>query len=239
MRDPTDPGGMLAWLNNTLATAEANNESVYILGHIPSGSSDCLDQWSARFRALIDRYSFVIRGQFFGHTHSDFYQLYKSYIDNSTIGMAFVAPSMTTNSERVPSFRVYEVDMETKIPIDYTEYWLNLTYYNDNLELDLEWYVAYSFLEEYGMPDMSFASYDNITERIMTDDQLFELLEYNYAPGVPEDLDRLGLYCSTNSVYNESMGCLGVGNLTGMGNVERFVISLLSGVWTNQTVGLF
>lgn len=42
---------------------------VYLIGHIPPKSN--LNDWSMRFNAIVDRYSYIIRGQFYGHTHSD------------------------------------------------------------------------------------------------------------------------------------------------------------------------
>ena len=53
-------------------------------------------EWAERYAALIDRFSHVVRGQFFGHTHQDHFESLHSYLDNSLIGTIFIAPSMTT-----------------------------------------------------------------------------------------------------------------------------------------------
>jgi hypothetical protein len=37
-----DPGGILAWLNDTLHQIEANNEIAFIISHVPPGADACL-----------------------------------------------------------------------------------------------------------------------------------------------------------------------------------------------------
>lgn len=67
IKDPTDPGGMLKWMEEVLRQAEKNNDKVYILGHIPPNAA--IVEWGRRYNALVDRFSYIIRGQFFGHSH--------------------------------------------------------------------------------------------------------------------------------------------------------------------------
>ena len=42
---------------------------VYLIGHIPPKNN--LNDWAMRFSAIIDRYSYIVRAQFYGHTHND------------------------------------------------------------------------------------------------------------------------------------------------------------------------
>jgi hypothetical protein len=53
--NPKDQDGQLHWLAETLLKAEAAGEKVHILGHIPSGGSECLRTWSREFHRIIDR----------------------------------------------------------------------------------------------------------------------------------------------------------------------------------------
>jgi sphingomyelin phosphodiesterase len=53
--NPKDQDGQLQWLADTLYEAEKNEEKVHILGHIPSGDSECLRTWSREFHRIIDR----------------------------------------------------------------------------------------------------------------------------------------------------------------------------------------
>jgi sphingomyelin phosphodiesterase len=42
---------------------------VYIIGHIPPNNN--MNSWALRYNAIVDRFSYNIRGQFYGHTHND------------------------------------------------------------------------------------------------------------------------------------------------------------------------
>ena len=81
-----------------------------------------------RYTALVDRYSYIIRGQFHGHTHSDHLAFYPSLKDHKNISTDIlssyylVAPSITTYSNRVPEYRVMEVDYDTLQVINYDQY---------------------------------------------------------------------------------------------------------------------
>lgn len=96
IKDPSDPMGQLKWLREELYDSEKKGQSVFILGHIPTGNFGCYVQWSSRYRALVDRFSNIIRAQFFGHTHNDEFQVARSYADNSPMAISFIAPSFTT-----------------------------------------------------------------------------------------------------------------------------------------------
>lgn len=69
LEDPTDPGDMLKWMEQELRKAEESGDKVYITGHIPP--NEAMVEWGWRYNALVDRFSYTIRGQFYGHTHND------------------------------------------------------------------------------------------------------------------------------------------------------------------------
>jgi sphingomyelin phosphodiesterase len=94
--NPTDPYGQLAFVREQLYLAEANNESVYFIGHIPMAGGGCNYAWTTRFEALVDRFSHIVRAQFYGHTHHDTFTIHRSLIDHSPMSIQFIAPSMTT-----------------------------------------------------------------------------------------------------------------------------------------------
>lgn len=50
---------------------------------------------------------------------------------NETIGVQLITPSLTPNYKKNPSFRVYHVDAETYEVLDFDQYRLNLTKYNE------------------------------------------------------------------------------------------------------------
>ncbi len=53
--------------------AESNNESVIILGHIApmDAAPNIYVTYNKDYLALINQYSHIIAGQFYGHTHDD------------------------------------------------------------------------------------------------------------------------------------------------------------------------
>jgi len=238
--DPTDPGGMLGWFEETMRKSEKDGESVYIIGHIAPSSTDCFTQWSTRFSALVERFSHIIRGQFFGHTHSDSFLIYKSFLNPSeTVQLGWVAPSMTTNSHRNPSFRVFEVDADTKIPVNYYQYRLNLTHANSQKpNEDLQWDIAYDFLGEYGYKDLSLSSYDNLRDKIWKDQNILKKFATNYATGTGSSGSNTGFYCALLSTYDQNIACLKNLNITVPPNTMNDGLALLSGVWINKTIAI-
>jgi sphingomyelin phosphodiesterase len=68
---PWDPSSQFTWLISELQCAGDANERVYILGHIPMGSSDVLYDYSEYFDQIVQRYDVTVAALFFGHTHRD------------------------------------------------------------------------------------------------------------------------------------------------------------------------
>jgi len=59
---------------------------------------------------LVDRFSHIIRAQIHGHAHGEFFNLYRGYKTNETLGVAWVSSSVTTYTDLNPSFRVFIAD---------------------------------------------------------------------------------------------------------------------------------
>ena len=97
MKDPTDPQSQIDWLERVLHKAEEDGEVVYLISHIPPGDSSFLSECARRVMVLLDRYSYIIRGQFYGHTHYDEIKVTTGYYDKEKVtGVSFIAPSLTT-----------------------------------------------------------------------------------------------------------------------------------------------
>jgi sphingomyelin phosphodiesterase len=97
IKNPTDPKDELKWLENTLRQSEQAGEVVYLIRHIPIGDGFFLDECAKRHLAIIDRFSHIIRGQFYGHTHYDEVKISRNYFNKDIIsGVMFIAPSLTT-----------------------------------------------------------------------------------------------------------------------------------------------
>ena len=154
---------MFEWLENELEKSEKNNEYVYILNHFPLNTAFMLTQCAKRFQALFDRYEYIVRGIFSGHTHRDDTEFVTEYFNkNNYININFVAPQLTTFSYKLPSYRVYEIDSKYKLIIDYEQYRMNLT--KSNSEQKPYWYLSYNATKFFKVNDMT--EYEKIAKSI-------------------------------------------------------------------------
>ncbi|KAJ3489807.1 hypothetical protein NLG97_g5917 [Lecanicillium saksenae] len=147
-----DPNGQLEWLAKELDKAEKAGENVYIIGHMPLGSSDALADQANYFDQIVQRYSTTIRGLFFGHTHDDHFEV--SYSDYSkrdaghASAMSYICPSLIPTAG-MPAFRVYDVDPDTFAILDSVTYMADM----DDPEFQKSgpvWKKYYSAKESYG-----------------------------------------------------------------------------------------
>jgi sphingomyelin phosphodiesterase len=61
-----DPSGILAWLVTELEAAEAAGERVWLMGHMPLGSTDAFHDASNYFDQIVQRFDATISAMFFG-----------------------------------------------------------------------------------------------------------------------------------------------------------------------------
>ncbi|KAL3301551.1 sphingomyelin phosphodiesterase [Colletotrichum asianum] len=108
-----DPSDHLKWLVGELDAAEKAGERVFLVGHMPMGTSDALHDGSNYFDQIVNRYKSTIAGLFFGHTHLDHFRIsYSNYTHrtaSNAVATSYIAPSMTPLSG-VPAFRLYTID---------------------------------------------------------------------------------------------------------------------------------
>ncbi|KAJ5095281.1 hypothetical protein N7532_007572 [Penicillium argentinense] len=146
-----DPDGQLDWLITELQEAEDSSQRVWLISHIPTGNSDHFRDHSHYFDQIIQRYDATIAALFFGHTHTDEFQIsYSNYTNqnwDTATAMGYVAPSMTPTSGP-PSFRVYEIDPVTYAVVDFTQYIANIT--DPTFQTKPKWVPYYSAKADYG-----------------------------------------------------------------------------------------
>lgn len=146
-----DPSGQLAWLAAELEAAEAAGERVWLIGHMPLGTSDSFHDQSEYFDQIVQRFDATISALFFGHTHQDEFQI--SYSTpaspsaDTAVMVSYIAPALTPTSGN-PTFRVYSVDPVTFGILDYTVYYANIS--SQSYQSDPTWEVLYSVKEAYG-----------------------------------------------------------------------------------------
>lgn len=124
-------------------------------------------EWGLRYRVLIDRYTNIIRGVFSGHTHEDSFQVMRGVRDAEVTAVIHVNPALTTYRAANPSFRVYEMDPETFVLIDYVQYRLYINKADE--EGVAKWEKAYRFSEYYKVPSLDYDNFPVIVDRISSD----------------------------------------------------------------------
>jgi len=194
--DQVDPDGTLEWLIEQLLDSEARGEKVHIISHIPNGSSYCLPGWSTNFYEVINRFEGIISGQFYGHTHHDHFQVFyeNSDVNGRATHFNWIAPSLTTESWVMPSYRIYTIDGNytgsSFTVLDAETYSANVTEANA-LNRDPEWKLLYNTRQFYGMTDLSPQSWSELIERLYKDNDLFDsYLRFYYRNDPQESCDN-------------------------------------------------
>jgi len=135
-----DPHQHLHWIYKELQRAEQNGESVYMVGHIPPGSSSCTGRWSEEYTRLVTRFRHTIAAQFFGHTHNDEFKVFVAEDPQApdrqriATSIAYVGPSQTPIDGLNPSYRIYTIDAgesgnfseSTNYVLDHETFWMDL-----------------------------------------------------------------------------------------------------------------
>ena len=57
---PSDPAQHLQWIVTELLRAEKSGSKVFIISHIPPGSTSCLSAWSHQYTRIITRFIMII-----------------------------------------------------------------------------------------------------------------------------------------------------------------------------------
>ena len=199
--DNDDPFGQFHWLEQQLQIAKASNRSVYIIGHIPPvlGSYRHSQLWQDRY---VQQYytilqkegedymssQGVIRGQFFGHIHSDEFRIpspshgtYDSQDngDNSDDdipgevnttqkkkddGMViWMASSITPIYGSNPSIRIAHYESDTGMLLDYDTYYMDLLKEQQQQQQQQQhtpviWQKSLSFKDSFQIQNMSRTS---------------------------------------------------------------------------------
>ncbi|OXC67744.1 hypothetical protein AYX13_03637 [Cryptococcus neoformans] len=155
-----DNFGFLKFLAEELQEAEDCNSRAYIVGHVLSGydGTNPLPGPTDIFYQIIDRYSHVIAGLFWGHTHEDQHMIY--YANNGTKmsaetaqNVGWIGPSITPLTDLNSGFRLYEVDAETWDILDAHTWYSNVSTYSsldDQLEVGPSYVYEYNTRQAYG-----------------------------------------------------------------------------------------
>jgi len=195
MLNETDPANELQWLISVLQDAENKNDKVHIIGHINPGNDDCLKAWSWNYYKIVNRYEGTIAGQFFGHSHKDYFEIFYDESNHTrATNIAYVGPSVTTYSYINPGYRIYTVDgnykNSSRVVLDHETYILNLT--EANISDNPKWELEYTTKVDYDMKRLTPLDWDNLVKRMKTDDKLWNKFHKYYFKGVPQKTKCIG-----------------------------------------------
>ncbi|KAJ3772053.1 sphingomyelin phosphodiesterase [Lentinula raphanica] len=179
-----DPNGILSFMVEQLQAAEDAGQRVWVIGHIPLGKADTIEDQSNYYDQILQRYKDTIVGQFFGHSHkvNQFEIAYSDYSDQTAanaVGVGLICPALTPTSGN-PAFKVYDVDPDTFGIMNIRVIFANIS--DPSFQTNPTWSVYYDARETYGplvgLPatsELTPAFWHNLTEVFMTNDTAFQL----------------------------------------------------------------
>lgn len=186
----TDPANQFEWLESTLNISQQNKEKVYIIAHIPVGylpysmSTTAMREYcNEKLIDIFRKYSNVIAGQFYGHTHRDSIMVLSDKKGNP-INSLFVAPAVTpvknvlqkqTNN---PGVRLFQYDPHDYTLLDMLQYYLNLT--DANLKGVANWKPEYILTQTYDIEDLQPKSLHGLAKQFAMPDSKKFIKYYNY-----------------------------------------------------------
>lgn len=179
----------------------------------------------------MDRYANIIRGQMFGHTHWDSFQIEHSSVPGEFSGVAIENPPLTTGSSLYPSYRIYQMDRVSYVINDYVQYRFKLEDANKND--NPSWRIAYRFKNYYGVNEYNENAYALIAEKIKANETYFKKfakMAYSEGPRSTALSRRYlamkdNIYCRlTTANFYEYENCTGGMNFT---ISESYLFSLM------------
>jgi len=96
----------------------------------------------------------LIRYSIYGHVHKENFGIARSFATGKPVGVQYWTGSVSAFVAINPSFRMYEVDEETMLPVKVH------TYVFDLHDPNPEWKWHHEYTEYYNMPDLSPSSFD-------------------------------------------------------------------------------
>ena len=233
---------MYDWFEMELRNAELNNETVYIIDHIPIGHDQHLMQCSYRMKILLQRYKAIIKAYISAHTHRDEIKLVREYNNVKKYNMVnWVSSGLTTFNRYLPSFRIFDIDQHSFRIKEIEQYRMNLTHantvMNSNTDNDNDfWYLSYnmtSLLNTTDLYDVNAISQINIAgdylQKVWTDTPYAIANKYNTQAIVKA-------YCDFKyDDLEESNACKGVAGVQISEAYLHYIFSKLSGEWREDS----
>ncbi|XP_023015457.2 sphingomyelin phosphodiesterase 1 isoform X1 [Leptinotarsa decemlineata] len=164
----------IKFLCRELQESEKKDQFVHIIAHVPVGNKECIEPWEENFNAIVERFSHIIKGQFYGHTHTD---EMKIFYDSSKapVNLGYNGASLTPWVKFNPNYKIITVDPTTYDVLDIDTYIFNLAEANANPEMTPRWFKLYSMKEAYGLDHLTPEKFDQLAVKMFRNNTLTEL----------------------------------------------------------------
>jgi sphingomyelin phosphodiesterase len=228
-----DPMGEVKWLVAQLQAAEDAGERAWIIAHVSPSQTDCLQNWSALYYQVVQRYSpHVVAEQFFGHSHYDEFALsYGPGAKNAqnAIATAWIGPSVTPYTDINPGFRIYKVDTKSWNVFDSETYIADMSQATtwDATGSSPNWHLEYSARKAYGASvpiaadqPLSAGWWHNVTSAFETSPEAFQ----NYWTFRGKSANRLPACTVANGCTKETICNLRAGKSSDACSEIRFSV---------------
>uniref|UniRef100_H2YGP2 Sphingomyelin phosphodiesterase C-terminal domain-containing protein n=1 Tax=Ciona savignyi TaxID=51511 RepID=H2YGP2_CIOSA len=194
-----DPENQLQRCADVMHSAEAADERVLIISHRPTDG--CMKPWSYNYYNIINRYQDNIIAQLFGHAHTDEMKLYYDVNKRDrACAVGLIGPGFTTYSNLNSGYRVYVMEGDSPGSkfdlLDARNYFLNIT--DANMKGTATWQYEYSFVDNYGVTDLTPPQLKQLVDRFDTDDKLFQLYHNHITKN--EDLFNCDAECKQSTL---------------------------------------
>ncbi|KFQ10537.1 Acid sphingomyelinase-like phosphodiesterase 3a, partial [Leptosomus discolor] len=194
----TDPANQFAWLEEVLETSSQKKEKVYIIGHVPIGylpyarnTTAIRECYNERLVKIFRKYSSVIAGQFFGHTHRDSIMVLLDEEGSGDDTLVFLVASSIKQKKNLSQHVKYSMETATKS----FEYFFSRNMQNtETLHIDKmilhrdankknesNWKLEYILTKAYGIEDLKPESlYEMAKQLSVPHSMLFEQYYSNF-----------------------------------------------------------
>eukprot|EP01104_Vermistella_antarctica_P013191 TRINITY_DN3961_c0_g5_i1.p1 TRINITY_DN3961_c0_g5~~TRINITY_DN3961_c0_g5_i1.p1 ORF type:complete len:651 (-),score=127.71 TRINITY_DN3961_c0_g5_i1:55-1914(-) len=196
-----DPRGQFDWLTKELKKAAVENEAVYIAGHIPpttvlyQNTTLWNDTYAETYFEIIANYGRPIKGQMFGHTHSDEFRVITSPTTGELVSAMLIAGAISPVTIENPTFRVMMYNTSTMGLLDYDEYFADLD--ESNMNGNVTFQLEYEFQQAYQEANLNSTSMADVYRKLTTDISVYqEWIDRRRANYNPE---RYYYYCVLHS----------------------------------------
>ncbi|KAG7316394.1 hypothetical protein KOW79_019935 [Hemibagrus wyckioides] len=176
----SDPAGQYQWLQDTLELSKQNMERVYVIAHVPIGYLPFAKSTTAmregdneKLVNIFRKYSDIIQGQFYGHTHRDSLMVLKDR-KGKPVNSIFVTPAVTPyrsfleKHSNNPGVRMYLYNSQDYGLQDLWQFYLNLT--EANRQEKPNWTLEYVMTKAFGIKDIQPESLHELALRFETPD---------------------------------------------------------------------